>query len=155
MLRSLWLGRNLLQSTDDTRLHHQLAPMNIFYETGLSQVSISVVIKTRISFKLFPGYYRRLSIQGSHAQHDNICCSSEFHYKRKRWKNLCRRWLQRNGRYWWILRRSLKTNVRILLALSLKYIVSKQSVSPKLVVKKQQILLLADSSFSQAWISSL
>lgn len=104
MLRSLWLGRNLLQSTDDTRLHHQLSPMNIFYEPGLSQVSISVIIKTRISFKLFPGYYRRLSIQGSHAQHDNICCSSEFHYKRKRWKNLCRRWLQRNGRYWWILR---------------------------------------------------
>ena len=62
-------------------------------------------IELQFHFKLFPGYCRRLSIQGSHAQHDNICCQSEFHYKRRRWKNLCRRWLQRNGRNWWILKR--------------------------------------------------
>ena len=40
ILRNLWLGRNLQEATDDTRLHHQLAPMTLFHEPGWSQVVV-------------------------------------------------------------------------------------------------------------------
>ena len=38
MLRNLWLGQDILQATDDVRIHHQLAPMVLFHEPGWSQV---------------------------------------------------------------------------------------------------------------------
>lgn len=36
-LRYLWLDQNVKESVDETRIHHQLAPMVLFAENGLSQ----------------------------------------------------------------------------------------------------------------------
>ena len=38
ILRNLWLGQDIKESIDAKRIHHQLLPMRVDYETGLEQV---------------------------------------------------------------------------------------------------------------------
>ena len=38
--RVLWFGENIKQAIDALRIHHQLLPPRISYETGIDKVSI-------------------------------------------------------------------------------------------------------------------
>ena len=40
-LKTLWMGMNIKEAIDDSRLHHQLSPNNIVVEDGFNNVMIS------------------------------------------------------------------------------------------------------------------
>ncbi len=57
LLNHLWLGKNVKESIDAPRLHHQLVPMKVTHETLVDPVRTNVpffsATFTVISFRLF------------------------------------------------------------------------------------------------------
>ena len=43
LFRMFYLGQNVKEAVDARRFHHQLFPMNLNYEDGITTVSVSIV----------------------------------------------------------------------------------------------------------------
>ena len=39
ILNNLWFGKNIKEAVDARRIHHQLFPMSVMYESGFQQVT--------------------------------------------------------------------------------------------------------------------
>lgn len=54
-MRTLWFGENIKEAVDAPRMHHQVYPMNIYYEYGTLQVSATL----QLNIHLFQIYFRK------------------------------------------------------------------------------------------------
>lgn len=50
LIRNLWFGENIKEAIDSYRMHHQLIPMNLRYETGFPTVTPKSIVSMWIFF---------------------------------------------------------------------------------------------------------
>ena len=65
----LYLGQDVKQSVDARRLHHQLFPMNLNYEDGITTVKINILYQ-RFKLKSYDFLVDEGRVTGQGTQHD-------------------------------------------------------------------------------------